>query len=447
MTAEERLTNETVELLQALIRNACVNDGRPESGHEVRSSDVLEAYLDGVGLGVERFEPTPGRRSLLARIEGSDPTAPTLLLMGHTDVVPAPPSRWRRDPFGGELVDGEVWGRGAIDMLNLTSSMAVAVRHLAASGWRPRGTLLYLGVADEEAGGNHGAHWLVEHELDAVRADYVITESGGWTVNSPAGPRLVVTVGEKGAAWRRLRVRGTPAHASMPFGTDNALVTAAEVVRRIAMYRPAAIINDVWRSYAAALDLDAETKEALVDPARVWDACAAIPDQGTAKFAHACTHTTFSPDVVRGGTKTNVVPDEVEIDVDVRILPGQTGDDVDAMFAELLGPLAERVVVEPVHDRPSTQSPTDTPLWHALERLVARVRPDATLLPRLTAGGTDATFFRDVGSVGYGFGVLSRGVTFDDFAARFHGIDERIDVESLGLTTQCWLDLSTDFLG
>jgi acetylornithine deacetylase/succinyl-diaminopimelate desuccinylase-like protein len=332
-------------------------------------------------------------------------------------------------------------------MLNLTSSMAVAVRHLAASGWRPRGTLLYLGVADEEAGGHHGAHWLVEHELDAVGADYVITESGGWTVNGPGGPRLVVTVGEKGTAWRRLRVRGTPAHASMPFGTDNALVTAAEVVRRIAAYRPAAVINDVWRAYAASLDLDADTRAALVDPDRVWDACAAIPDRGTAKFAHACTHTTFSPDVVRGGTKTNVVPDEVMIDVDIRILPGQTGADVDAMLADLLGPLADRVAVEPIHDRPSTQSPVATPLWDALQRLVAQARPEATLLPRMTAGGTDATFFRDVGSVAYGFGVLSNRVTFDEFSSRFHGNDERIDVESLALTTQAWLDVCTDFLG
>jgi acetylornithine deacetylase/succinyl-diaminopimelate desuccinylase-like protein len=441
------LTGETVELLQALIRNACVNDGTAESGHEVRSADVLETYLEGGGLDLERFEPTPGRRSVLARIEGSDPSAPTLLLMGHTDVVPVSSAQWRRDPFGGELVDGEIWGRGAIDMLNLTSSMAVAVRHLAASGWRPRGTLLYLGVADEEAGGHHGAQWLVDHELDAVRADYVITESGGWTVNSPAGSRLVVTVGEKGAAWRRLRVRGTPAHASMPFGADNALITAAEVVRRIAAYRPAALINDVWRAYAASLDVDADTRAALVDPARVWDACAAIPDRGTAKFAHACTHTTFSPDVVRGGTKTNVVPDEVVIDVDIRILPGQTGADVDAMLTELLGPVAGQVAVEPIHDHPSTQSRVDTPLWDALERLVAKARPEATLLPRITAGGTDATFFRDVGSVAYGFGLLSNGVTFDDFASRFHGNDERIDVESLRLTTECWVDLCTDFLG
>lgn len=446
MTADAT-TGETVELLQAMIRNACVNDGTAASGQEVRTADVLQTYLEGAGLDVEGFEPTPGRRSVVARIEGSDPTAPTLLLMGHTDVVPVSPAGWERDPFGGELVDGEIWGRGAIDMLNLTASMAVATKELARRGWRPRGTLVYLGVADEEAGGEHGADWLVQHELDAVGADFVITESGGWTVQGPAGTKVVVTVGEKGAAWRRLRVHGTPAHGSMPFGADNALVKAAEVVRRVADYRPATEINDVWRAYAASLDLDAETRAALVDPARAWAACESIADARTAKFAHACTHTTFSPDVVHGGTKTNVIPDEVAIDVDIRILPGQTGEDVDRMLTDALGPLAAHVTIEHLHDRPSTQSPTDTPLWHAIEALVAKVRPEATLLPRITAGGTDATFFRDAGSVAYGFGLLSRSISYEDFSSRFHGNNERIDVESLRLTTQCWLDLCPSFLG
>jgi acetylornithine deacetylase/succinyl-diaminopimelate desuccinylase-like protein len=437
---------ETVELLQTMIRNACVNDGRAESGQEVRSADVLSHYLEGGGLDVETFEPTPGRRSVVARIEGSDPTAPTLLLMGHTDVVPVSPSGWDRDPFGGELVDGEIWGRGAIDMLNLTSSMAVAMKQLARRGWRPRGTLIYLGVADEESGGEHGADWLVQHELDAVRADYVITESGGWTLHGPGGDRVVVTVGEKGTAWRRLRVRGIPGHGSMPFGADNAAVKAAEVIRRLATYRPTPEINDVWRAYASALPVDAATRAALVDPARVWEACESIADRATAKYAHACTHTTFSPDVVQGGTKTNVIPDEVVVDVDIRILPGQTSGDVDSMLMEALGPLADDVTVEHLHDRPSTQSPMDTPLWPVLEQVVQAARPDATLLPRITAGGTDAPSFRDAGSVAYGFGLLSTDVSYEDFSSRFHGNNERIDVASLELTTQLWLDLCTAFL-
>src|SRR5688572_22267411 len=164
--------------------------------------------------------------------------------MGHTDVVPANPDGWDRDPFGAELVDGEVWGRGAVDMLNLTASMAVATRQLAQSGFSPEGTLVYLAVADEEALGAHGAKHLVEHERDAVQADYVITESGGIPMETGSGIKLPVLVGEKGSCWSMLRVRGTPGHGSQPFRTDNALVKAAEVVRRIDAYRPETRISE-----------------------------------------------------------------------------------------------------------------------------------------------------------------------------------------------------------
>src|SRR6184192_2417588 len=144
-------TAEVTDLLQQLIRNACVNDGTLASGGEAGSVDTLAGYLEGSGLDLERYEPEPGRSSLVARIEGSDRDAPALMLMGHTDVVPVNPDGWSRDPFGGELVDGEVWGRGAVDMLNLTASMAVGLREVVRGGFRPRGTLIYLAVPDEEA--------------------------------------------------------------------------------------------------------------------------------------------------------------------------------------------------------------------------------------------------------------------------------------------------------
>ena len=179
MASDDALTNQTVELLQALIRNACVNDGTPESGQEVRNADLLAAYLGSAGLDVQRFEPTAGRTSLVARIEGSDPNAPSLCLMGHTDVVPVNPHGWSRDPFAGELVDGEVWGRGAVDMLNLTAAQAVVFRALADRGFRPRGDLVFFAVADEESGSAHGARWMAANEADAIRADYVLTENGG----------------------------------------------------------------------------------------------------------------------------------------------------------------------------------------------------------------------------------------------------------------------------
>jgi acetylornithine deacetylase/succinyl-diaminopimelate desuccinylase-like protein len=344
------------------------------------------------------------------------------------------------------LIDGEVWGRGAIDMLNMTASMAVATRHLALDGFRPAGTLVYLAVADEESGGHHGAEWLVEHAWDAIGTDYVLTESGGILMHTPSGPKVTVTVAEKGAAWRRLRVQGTPAHGSMPFGSDNAIVKAAEVVRRLAEFRPRAEIGDLWRIYVENSDFDGELQAALLDPERVWDACASDDDLRRSKYWHACTHTTFSPNVIHGGVKTNVIPDVVDLDVDIRTLPGQTADDVRRYLDEALGDLADQVTVTPLHSLTPTASPTGTPMWAVLERLAAATYPGATLLPRITVGGTDAGYFRERGSVAYGCGLMSSGVTYEKFANRFHGNDERIDVASLGLTTNLWLGVARDFL-
>ena len=443
----DELTGEVTELLQELIRNACVNDGTAESGHEVRNADLLRTYLEGTGLDLETYEPTPGRSSLVTRIEGSDPSAPTLCLMGHTDVVPVTPEGWRRDPFGGELVDGEVWGRGAIDMLNLTASMAVATKHLARTGFRPRGTLIYFAVADEEAGGEHGARWVTDHEYDAVRADYVLTESGGVQMPSSTGTLVTVTTGEKGVAWRRLRVVGTPAHGSMPFGTDNALVKAAEVVRRLVTFRPRTLVTDTWRAYVAALDLPPAQAAGLLDPGRVWETCEAIEDKRIAKLAHACTHMTFSPNVVHGGVKTNVIPDVVDIDVDIRTLPGETEADVEANLAEALGELASCVEVTVIQRASATASPMATPLWDSISRVVGKLTPGAGLVPRMTAGGTDARFFREHGAVAYGFGLFTTAMTASEFATRFHGHDERVDVESLRLTTDMWLEVVSDVVG
>ena len=443
------LTGETTELLQAMIRNACVNDGTPDSGEEVRNADLLTNFLEGAGLDVQRFESHPGRTSIVARIEGSDPTAPSLCLMGHTDVVPVSPDGWSRDPFGGDLVDGEVWGRGAIDMLNLTSSMAVAFRHLARSGFRPKGTLIYFGVADEEAGGHWGAEWMFDHHPEAIDADYVLTELGGWSsVDDHGHRRITVNVGEKGIAWRRLRVHGTPGHGSMPYGTDNALVKAAEVVRRLAEFRPATQITDIWRAQVDAMAIAPEHKAVLVDPSRVWDALAVMPPT-MAKGCHAMTHTTISPNVVHGALmkKTNVIPDIVDLVVDIRTLPGTTGQDVTDMLLEALGDLAPHVTIgEPEQQAEGTQSPLDTRLWEVLSHQTQIAYPGSSLVPGLVVGGTDARFYRQRGRIGYGAGLFSPGMDMATFGSRFHGHDERIDVASLGLATDLWVGVATEML-
>jgi acetylornithine deacetylase/succinyl-diaminopimelate desuccinylase-like protein len=444
----DTLTGETVDLLQQMIRNQCVNDGSIASGHEARTSALLRSYLEGSGLDIDVYEPdgAPGRASLVTRIEGTDPAAPTLCLMGHTDVVPVTPSHWTRDPFGGELVNGEVWGRGAVDMLNLTASQAVVLKALARRGWRPRGTLVYLACADEEAGGAHGAGHVCKRHWDALRADYLLTENGG-TVSSHNGQlNVTVHVGEKGVAWRRLRVKGTPGHGSMPYGADNALIKAAHVVTRLADYRPAPYVSDLWRGVVGSLDLDAAVKEALIDPSRVDETIGKLPPT-MAKSAWSATHTTFSPNMCRGGVKTNVIPDVVDIEVDIRTIPGDNEDEVRRHLDKALGDLSEEVIVEKLFSKQASVSPTGTPLWDVLGKVVDRHYPGAKLLPRLIVGFTDAPYFREHGAVAYGFGLFSRSLTSEAMSGRFHGNDERIDVESLALTTQAWMDTCELFLG
>lgn len=440
MHTDPTRTAMATELLQTLIRNECVNDGTLESGDEVRNSDLLETYLEGTGLDVEHFDSAPGRRSVVSRIEGSDPDAPSLCLMGHTDVVPVSPSGWSRDPFSGDLIDGEIWGRGAIDMLGQTASMAVAFKHLATSGFRPKGDLIFFGVADEEAGGTWGAKWMLNNNLDAVKADYVITEWGGVPSKTPTGTALTLNIAEKGVAWQRLKVKGTPSHGSMPWGTDNALVTAAEVVRRLAEYRPTPNMHDLWKQQVANLVFDDETKAAMLDPDRLDDALAALPDQLQARALHACSHTTFSPNVAHGGTKTNTVPDEVIIELDIRTLPGETPADVQDHLRTALGEkLFATLDIEPIHLDMATVSPMDTPLWTVLSELMQSAHPGAVIQPSLTTGGTDARFYRQAGSVAYGAALFSPGMSYEVFAERFHGNDERIDIESIALTTELFV--------
>ncbi len=440
------IASEVTDLLQRLIRNGCINDGTPDSGQEIRSTELLADHLHGSGVEMTTFESLPGRASLLGRLEGTDPAAPTLMLMGHTDVVPVDPEGWRRDPLGGELVDGVVWGRGAIDMLNLTASMAVATRRLATSGQRPRGTLLFLAVADEEAGGALGAGWLAEHEREAIRADFVITENGGVLQHTAAGERIGVTVGEKGICWCRVTVHGTPGHGSRPLHADSALVKAAEVVTRLSAYPTAAHITEAWRRWVAGMGFEAAIAEALVDPARIWEALDQLP-HGLAGMAHALTHLTASPNVIRGGDKTNVIPGRVDIEVDIRKVPGQTDEDVLEFFDTALGPLRSAVEIEVMQRDDPSESPVDTPLWDAINRAATAVYPEARCIPTLTPGGTDARFFRAMGVPAYGMALYSRAMSLQQFSEMFHANDERVDQESLRLTVELYGAVARDLLG
>jgi acetylornithine deacetylase/succinyl-diaminopimelate desuccinylase-like protein len=440
------LIEETTDLLQHLIRNQCVNDGTPASGHEVRSVDTLEAYLRLPGIEMQRYEPMPGRGNLVLRIEGSDKGAPSLHLMGHIDVVPVTPSGWRNDPFGGELIDGEVWGRGAIDMLDVTASMAVALKKLLSTGFKPKGTLVYSAVADEESLGTYGAQYLTEQHWDEVKTDYLVTEFGGVRLPIGNGAKLPIMTAEKGSQWTRLRVKGTPGHGSMPYKSDNALVKASELITRIAKYKAPLHLQELWKAFVEGIDLPAVQRIALTTPATFDAALDRLPP-GVDKMMYAATRTTLSPNIAHSGMKLNVIPDSAEVQVDIRTLPGDDGENVHTMLRDAAGDLWRDVEILEEGNNPATSSPIDTPLWKALTKVTQQLVPGSTTLPFLIVGATDARFFRRKGVVSYGYGLLTDRIPFGEFSKLFHGNNERIDQESLGLMTPMWEGLVREMVG
>jgi acetylornithine deacetylase/succinyl-diaminopimelate desuccinylase-like protein len=447
MGAVSDVTAETTDLLQRLIRNSCVNEGTPESGHEIRSVDLLESYLHAPGVEMKRYEPVPGRGSLVLRIAGSDAKAPSLHLMGHIDVVPVTPSGWRHDPFAAELIDGEVWGRGAIDMLGVTASMAVAVRRLLESGFRPKGTLLYSAVADEESLGTHGAQWLTENAWDDVKTDYLVTEFGG--MRFPLGngaPKLPLIAAEKGSQWTRLRVRGTPGHGSMPYQADNALLKAAEIITRVGKYKAPLRLHSTWRQFIDGLGLPAPARLALTNAAS-FDLALDRGPEGTAPMFYAATRTTFSPNIAHSGVKLNVIPDTAEVDIDIRTIAGDDGETVREMLREAIGDLWKDVEIVAEGNNPASESPTHTPLWDTLTKVSQKLVPGAETVPFLIVGATDARFFRRKGVTAYGYGLMSERISFKDFAKMFHGNNERIDQESLRLSTELFEQTARAFVG
>lgn len=430
--------DDVVQLCQDLIRNKCVNDGSVESGQEIRNVETLQDYLGSQGFDMQTFESASGRTSLLCQIQGSDPKAASLMLMCHSDVVPANASRWKHDPYGGELIDGEIWGRGAIDMLNLTASMAVAFRHIALGSSRPKGTVSFLVLADEEAGGQYGAAWLDENHPEVLKADYLVSEMGGVPLSTSKGLRLPVSVSDKGLQWWTIKVKGEPGHGSRPFKSDNAIVKAAEIIRRIHTYRAKSTVSDIWDKYVQAMDFPLEAKKDLVDPKTIWRAIEEFPIIEEAKIADASTHITISPNIIHGGIKTNVIPDEAVIEVDIRTLPGQGSNEVRQILHEIIGELISEVELVQTQNYPASSSPIDTPLWNALAKISNKFYPNSQLLPVLTVGITDTRFFRQHGSVGYGFGMFSQKYSKDQYSKMFHGDNERIDIESLKMSSKFW---------
>lgn len=423
------LRREVTELLQELIRLDTVNP----PGNETRAAATLEAYLGRNGVATRRLAKTPDRANVVARLEGGD--GPSLVLLGHTDTVLADPSEWARDPWSGDLVDGEIWGRGALDMKGHVAAAAVAFASLAREGVRPAGDVVLALTADEEVGVDFGASWLAREHPAAVRATYGLNEGGGERCVFGGRTYYLCAVAEKATAPFRLRLRGRSGHASDPHAADNALLEAGPVLEAFARLEPPRNLIPEVRAFLETILGEVPPVDEALDRARALHPLAA---QLVAPLLSA----TLSPTMIEASRKRNVIPGSCLIEVDCRLLPGQEPAEIEALLrAGVPGDWEiEWLLDEHVG---GTRSPLRTPLWDALEAWVDRVEPGARLAPVVCAGFTDSHYLRThQDTTTYGFFPL-RAMDTQVAASLVHSADERIAVDDLELGVDLFRHVAT----
>lgn len=420
----------TAVLARDLVRFPSVNWGAGRSDGEAEAAGYVEAVLRGMGLETTLFEPEPGRVSVVARVEGRS-RRPALVLHGHTDVVPADATNWSVDPFGGEIRDGLLWGRGAVDMKDMDAMMLASLEDILATGRQPARDLVVAFFADEEAGGLLGSHWVVDHHPEIFAgATEAISEVGGYSVDLNGRRAYLLQTGEKALVWARLTARGPAAHGSRLI-RDNAVTTLAEAV--------AAIGRKDWPIHltgtTAAL-VDELGRLLGLDPKRVGEDAVVLASGTASGFILATLRTTTNPTVLQAGYKHNVIPDTATALIDIRTLPGEE----EAVLAEIRALIGPDVELETLHADVGLENPFEGPLVEKVVELLGRHDPGAPVLPYLMSGGTDNKALSKLGITGYGFAPLQLPADLD-FAAMFHGVDERVPLASLDFGTRVLTDL------
>lgn len=417
------LREEAIDLLQELIRLDTVNP----PGNETAAANLLREYLESNGVACETHARVAERANLVARLPGGD--GPTLALLSHTDTVLADAASWSVDPWSGELRDGHVWGRGALDMKGQVAASAVAIASLAREGFEPRGELVFAATADEEVGEDpdFGLSWLVRAHPEAVRCDFALNEGGGDRIEIGGRVLYLAAVAEKASSPFTLRVRGRSGHGSQPHIADNALVKAAPLVEMLGAFSPTPRVIPEVAAFLRAIGVDGVTAEDAVARAREIDEFAAEIVEPLLGF-------TVAPTMITASQKRNVVPAVVEVTVDTRLLPGQTQDEAEAAIRERLGDGAYEI--EWRESQGGTRSPSSGALWGAVSRWVGDVEPGAALAPVCLSGFTDSHWLREAyGTVCYGFFPM-RAMAPDLAARLVHSDDERVHVDDLVLGTR-----------
>ena len=437
------LAEHAFRLCQQLLRIDTTNP----PGNELPAAELLAEELRAAGLEPTVLESAPGRGNLVARIRGTGEQAP-LLLTAHLDVVEAEPSSWDHPPFCGEVHDGCLWGRGAIDMKNMAAMSVAIITRLAREGVKPKRDLIFAGVADEEAGCRYGSLWLCENHPDLVRSEFAIGEGGGFNIQVAGRSFFTVQVAEKGVCWVRARATGEPGHGSMP-REDSAVVQLAEAIARLGKNGlPRHASNSVEEFVGAlASHLPAPVRplvKTLGNPTLGPAVLRLIPDPSVRRAFAALLANTASPTVVRAGNKTNVIPGVAEAEIDGRILPGQTQRD---FLRELQAVLGENIELEVIHALPPVVTePKESSLYTIIHDVMTERAPGMPMVPFVLQGFTDAKAFTSIGAKWYGFAPVKLPPNLR-FADMFHGHNERIPVDGLAWGTETLMQVVRRCIG
>jgi acetylornithine deacetylase/succinyl-diaminopimelate desuccinylase-like protein len=430
---------EVTRHLQNLLRLETVNP----PGNETLATTYLRDQLAEVGIESELLEAVPGRANLLARWRGTGAARP-LLLMGHVDVVPAEAAHWSHPPFAGEIADGFLWGRGAVDMKNIVAIHLTIVRMLKRQGVTlPRDILLAF-CADEEAGSDHGMEWVAANHFDRVDAEYALSEGGGEEMLIGPNSVFPVQTGEKGVCRFRLIARGKPGHASIPHD-ENCIVHLGTALARLGAARLPLHLTETLRGFFTTVAQGSNGHplfdvDALFDPATHLDELARVPvDEAMQRYLYAITHNTASPTILHpSGTRINVIPSEAMAEVDCRVIPGVSEEET---LRELRAAVGDAATIEVSKYKAGLESDYQTPLFDIITQVTGAYAPGSRVVPILSSGGTDARSLIPRGVKVYGFCPLRVEPGQPAPAELMHNHDERISLANLHFALHCLYDI------
>lgn len=418
--------DDALELFRALIRLDTTNP----PGNERPAAELLAESLRADGLEPVLIDSAPGRGNVVTRVKGNGSKAP-LLLTAHLDVVGAEAGKWRHPPFGAEIHDGYVWGRGAVDMKHMAAMSAFVVKLLKRRGVKLARDVIFAGVADEESGSRYGAEFLVDQHPEFVRAEYALGEIGGFSLNIGPVTYYPIQIAQKGTVWGKLHTHGSVGHGSIP-RPDNAVIRLARAVAAMGSRRLPQHTSEAVRDMVEALAKEQKfplslVMRGLLTPALSERLLKLFPNPSVARAFAALLSNTVTPTVLRAGSKTNVIPGTAEAEFDGRTVPGQTQDDLLRELRALIGPEVE---IEVLDTTPPITTSKDTDLYRHLEACLRRADPAGKPIPYVIPGFTDARAFSKLGTKYYGFAPLKFDPADDiAFADLYHGHDERAPVE------------------